>query len=203
MTSLWVEEKDFIRSLIDKISILPAAKIYSNFNSNHSHNWKIRLKQDDFNKWLHTSNIHSLFFDGASKSNPGAAGAAGVIFKPNGEPLVTFEWGLGILSNNRAEALALYQGILQLQIHEIKKAMIFGDSAIIISLMTSKRKASNIFLQQTISRCQVMINQTQDFQVYHILRTINREADKRASQACIRPKGNILSNNEEQFQFLP
>ncbi len=99
--------------------------------------------------------------------------AGGVIYNHNGEPLVTFEWGLGILSNNGAEALELYQGILHLKIQGIQKAMIFSDSAIIINLMTSKQKASNIFLQQTISRCQIMINQTQDFQCYHILRTIN------------------------------
>eukprot|EP00253_Pinus_taeda_P010059 PITA_10059 len=116
ITSLWAEEKDFIRSLIEMINIHPTVKICRNLGSTHSQNWKIRLKQDDFNKWLHTSNTHSLFFDGASKSNTGAAGAGGIICNPNGKPLVTFEWGLGILSNNRAEALALYQGILQLQI---------------------------------------------------------------------------------------
>lgn len=189
--------------MIDRPSIPPAMKTYSNLGSTHSHRWKIRLKQDDFNNWLPSSNTHSLFFDRASKSNLGAAGAGGIIFNPNGEPLVSFEWGLWILSNNKAKALALYQGILQLQAQGIQKAMIFGDFAIIINLMTSKRVASNIFLQQTISRCQVWINQAQDFQLYHILCSINQEADKHANQSCTRLKGSLLCNNEELYQFLP
>jgi len=203
ITSLWVEEKDFIRNLIDKISIPPTVKVCSNLSKNSNHKWKIRLKQDEFSRWLCSSNLHSLFFDGASKSNPGAAGAGGIIFSPSGDPLVSFEWGLGTLSNNRAEALALYQGILQLQAQGIKKALIFGDSAIIINLMNNRRKASNIFLQQTISRCKDLISHGQEFHFYHILRSLNREADKRASQACSQSKGSFLYNNEDLHHFIP
>eukprot|EP00253_Pinus_taeda_P011184 PITA_11184 len=155
----------------------------------------IASKQEDFSSWLRSSNSHSLFFDGASKSNPGAVGAGGIIFSPSGDPLVSFKWKLGTLSNNRAEALALYQGILQLQAQEIKKSLIFGDSAIIITLMNSRRKASNIFMQQTISRCKDLISHNQEFHFYHILRSINREADKRASQACSWSKGSLLRDN--------
>lgn len=203
MASLCVEERDFIRNLIDKSSILPTANTYSNLINTLSHNWKIRLKQDEFNEWLYNNNSHTLFFDGASKKNPGASGVGGVIYTPSGDPLVTFEWGPGNLSNKRVEALTLYQGLHQLQIHGIRKALIFGDSSIIISLMNSKRIASNIFIQQIISRCQTMINQTWELKFFHILRTLNREADKLASQACIRTKGNILCNNEDLFQHLP
>eukprot|EP00253_Pinus_taeda_P036249 PITA_36249 len=203
MANLYIEERDFIRNLREKSSILPSVNTYSNLINTLSHNWKIRLKKDEFNVWICNNNSYTLFFDGASKSNLGVAGVRGVIYTPNGEPLVTFEWGLGNLSNNRAEALALYQGLYQIQIHGIRKVLIFGDSAIIISLMNSKRKASNICIHQLINGCQTMIIQSWDLKIFHILRTLNRAADKLASQACIRTKGNILCNNEDFFQHLP
>jgi len=98
--------------LIDNNRGPPKTNIYSNHSSIPSHSWKIRLKEDEFTEWLQNSNSHSLFFDGASKSNLGVAGAGGVIYNPNGDPIVSFEWGLRNLSNNRAEALALYQGLI-------------------------------------------------------------------------------------------
>lgn len=198
-SSLWVEEKYFIRNLTEKISIPLTVNSCKNPGKANKIRWKIRLKQTDFNNWLCSSNIHSLFFDGASKSNLGTAGAGGIILNPLGEPLVSFEWGLGTLSNNRVEALALYQGILQLQTQGIKKSLIFGDSAIIISLMNSQRKASNILLQQIINRSKILINHDMEFHFYHIFQTINCEADKRAIHACSQPKGNLFCNNEDSF----
>jgi len=49
-------------------------------------------------------------FDGASKSNPGNVGAGGLIFDPGGINPITYEWGLGELSKNGAEAYELLLG---------------------------------------------------------------------------------------------
>jgi len=130
-------------------------------------------------------------------------GAGRVIYNPIGDPIASFELGLGNLSNNRAEALALYQGLIQLQKLGIKNMMVFGDSTVIISLMNSKRKASNIFIQQTISKCQALICQNWDLRFFHVLRAFNKEADKCANQACNRSKRNLLCNNVEHHHHLP
>ena len=70
------------------------------------------MKEKDFTGWFRNCNTHYLFFDGASKSNPGTIGAGGIICNGNGDMLIEYEWGLGSVSNNRAEALALFQGLL-------------------------------------------------------------------------------------------
>jgi len=44
MANLCVEERDFIRSLIDKSGILPTANTFSKSTRTLSHNWKIRFK---------------------------------------------------------------------------------------------------------------------------------------------------------------
>ena len=41
--------------------------------------WDIRLTEQDFIKWRLSLEEHCLFFDGASKGNPGASGGGGVI----------------------------------------------------------------------------------------------------------------------------
>jgi len=40
----------------------------------------------------------------------GVAGAGGVIYDPEGKQESTYSWGLGIPTNNQAEAYTLFQG---------------------------------------------------------------------------------------------
>ena len=49
--------------------------------------------------------IHKLFFNGASKGNPGRSGTGGIILDPHGQKVMSFSWGLGTCSNNYAEIL--------------------------------------------------------------------------------------------------
>ena len=88
----------------------------------------------------------TLFFDSASKSNPGIAGAGGIIKYENGRSIVSFEWGLGSLSSNKAEAYTLLQGLYQLKALNISNAMVFGDSSIIINMMIHDHLISNMDL---------------------------------------------------------
>ena len=69
--------------------------------------WEIRLSSKDFQPWLRDKNSYSLFFDGASKGNPGVAGAGGILLDPGGQVEQRFAWGLGSRTNNEAEWMAL------------------------------------------------------------------------------------------------
>ena len=73
--------------------------------------WEIRLSSKDFSNWLRDKNSYALLFDGASKGNPGVAGAGGILLDPGGQIEQTFAWGLGTQTNNEAEWLALLQGL--------------------------------------------------------------------------------------------
>jgi hypothetical protein len=41
--------------------------------------WQLHIPPFDFSDWIKSQNVHILCFDGASKGNPGVAGAGGVI----------------------------------------------------------------------------------------------------------------------------
>ena len=47
--------------------------------------WEIRMDKSQFENWLRERKIFRLFFDGASKGNPGKAGGGGIIMEPGGE----------------------------------------------------------------------------------------------------------------------
>jgi hypothetical protein len=90
--------------------------------------WEIRLEEQEFLLWRSSLNEWCLFFDGASKGNPGQAGCGGIIIDPSGNTHSVYAWGIGHSTNNQAEFLGLWQGLhqaLQLGIQEIR---IFGDS---------------------------------------------------------------------------
>jgi len=82
--------------------------------------WEIWKEEQDFEDWKRKENQHILFFDGASKGNPGLVGRGGVLVSPTIHLELRFAWGLGIETNNRAEALALWQGINQAIIHNVQ-----------------------------------------------------------------------------------
>lgn len=104
---------------------------------------------------------HCLFFDGASKGNPGVVGSGVVLLRPGGSSELRFHWGLGIESNNRAEALALWQGLNLAINRNILSLSIFGDSRLIIQALTSHKTPHQVHLATIIKKNPVLIAQVQ------------------------------------------
>ena len=73
--------------------------------------WKIRMSNDEHQNWRTTIGINTLFFDGASKGNPGIADAGGVIYDSHGNKQIEYDWGIGRETNNGAEWCALIKGL--------------------------------------------------------------------------------------------
>ena len=71
-------------------------------------NWEIRLDEQEFIKWRSALDEWCLFFDGASKGNPGQAGGGSIIIDPSSKLYLSYAWGLGYTSNNQAKYLALW-----------------------------------------------------------------------------------------------
>jgi len=98
--SLRSEERAWLEDYTGK------ARCSANKRPIHKERWQICEPEDNFHKWWKSQDKCTIFFDGASKGNPGMARAGGVIFFQNGKK-EEFSWGLGLKINNQAEILRL------------------------------------------------------------------------------------------------
>jgi len=75
-----------------------------------------------------------LYFDGASRGNPGLAGAGAVLYDPRGTQIWTGNKFIGTShTNNEAEYTALIFGLTQAYAMGIRELDIRGDSRLIIN----------------------------------------------------------------------
>ena len=79
----------------------------NSMNAKNSEDWEIRMDKSQFKNWLRERKIFKLFFDGASKGNPGRVGGGGIILEPGGKIEIEYYWNIGYNSNNMAEAYGL------------------------------------------------------------------------------------------------
>ncbi|PIE55984.1 MAG: ribonuclease H [Desulfobulbus propionicus] len=123
-----------------------------------------------------------LYTDGASRGNPGEAGAGIVLQNDKGEELLTRSAYLGQMTNNAAEYHALILGLdtaLELGCTEIA---IFLDSELIVRQIQGDYKVKHQTLQPLFSRVRERLPRFTHWQIQHIPRTQNSRADKMANQ---------------------
>ena len=181
INEILVEERSFLRNLLDRTSIHKATSIQPLWKAT---SWKIWLKYKYFTVWTGSCARPTLFFYGASKSNLGIAGVGGIIINENGKSLISYEWGLGSPSNDKMEAYALLQGLHQLKKLNISNEMVFGDSSIIINMMNHDHPIRNIDLHRIISRCRSISKYMEGITFYHILWRNNKDTYSLANKAC-------------------
>ena len=124
---------------------------------------------------------YTLHIDGASRNNPGLAGA-GVLIKLDDQPLINEGYYLGNKTNNQAEYLALVLGLIIWK--SLKKdvpLLVFSDSELLIRQINGQYRVKNPDLQH-LFHCAYLLTNNLPIQFEHILRTKNKEADALANQ---------------------
>jgi ribonuclease HI len=136
------------------------------------------------------STEYTLYFDGASKGNPGVSGIGMVIYK-NGVEL----WSESVLlqdsfTNNQAEYYALIYGLdkaVQLKINELN---VYGDSQLVINQMTGVYKVKNETLTFLHKKAVELSKLFDNIQFTHIYRINNKRADELANLSIKKEKKN-------------
>lgn len=128
----------------------------------------------------------ALFVDGASRGNPGHAGA-GVVIMKGSETLYADGFYLGRCTNNEAEYWALLLGLqkifdLQLQEHAI---VVFSDSQLLVRQITGEYRVKSSGLKKFFERSQQMLSQL-SYSLKHVMRECNIQADAMANQGIDR-----------------
>jgi ribonuclease HI len=124
-----------------------------------------------------------LYVDGASRNNPGQAGAGIYIIKDN-QALVKLGYYLGNKTNNQAEYLALLLGLILIKkyITDKDNLEIMSDSLLLVKQVSQEYKVLNPILANLNNYARRLLNGL-NYKIFHILRDKNVVADKLANQA--------------------
>lgn len=165
--------------------------------------WKLREADGLFQAWWRAQNRTSIFFDGASKGNPGPSGAGGIIFTPEGRSKVSFCWGLGVKTNNQAELLSLLKSCQIAREKGVKDIQIFGDSEILVKKLNYGELFRNADLNRNLERLKRVLTYFTTYKIYHILRTSNSEADSMANRGSVLDRGWLHINEVKIIEMPP
>ena len=129
-----------------------------------------------------TTETIKIYFDGASKSNPGLAGA-GCWIEQGTTSYGKYKF-LGTQTNNEAEYNALILGLSKHKIHKEQVIIVYGDSKLVIEQMKGNWKVKAENLKPLWKEAQELIKDLK-IQFVHIDRSLNSKADKLANIAVI------------------
>lgn len=125
--------------------------------------------------------VWHLYVDGASRNNPGPAGA-GIYILKNGEPFLKRGFYLGEMTNNQAEytALLLSLFLVESYLHPDDELHIFSDSQLMIRQLQGSYKVRS-HLKSLYDKAQAFLS-SKKCMLNHIEREKNKIADALANQ---------------------
>lgn len=124
-----------------------------------------------------------LEFDGASKGNPGPAGAGAVLRADDGSLVCRLREGVGIATNNVAEYRGLILGLRCALIKGFKSIRVRGDSYLVCMQVLGKWKTKHPTMADLCKEAKVLADRFTSFQIGHVARELNSEADAQANRA--------------------
>ncbi len=133
---------------------------------------------------LHTANV-----DGASRNNPGPASYGVIIRDPAGR--VVFRTGkyLGVRTNNVAEYHALIAALDYAAAHHIRALRVRSDSELLVRQMKGIYKVKQAHLKPLREQARKLALGLERFEIEHVRREQNSEADALANEALDRTEG--------------
>ncbi len=121
--------------------------------------------------------------DGGARGNPGPAGYGCVVSDETGAEVAELTEFLGVRTNNFAEYAGLIAAIAYAVAHKAEGLMVVSDSELLVKQMKGQYKVKSPDLQPLHKRANEMVRQLGWFDIKHVRREQNREADKLANQA--------------------
>lgn len=124
-----------------------------------------------------------LHCDGASRGNPGPAGAGMVLFDPQGRLQANKGRYLGETTNNVAEYQALLLGLAEARKIEVQKLRIFADSELMVKQLTGRYRVKSPHLIPLWREAFNALKKFEAWTIAHVPREENHLADEAANRA--------------------
>ncbi|HBT20259.1 MAG TPA: ribonuclease H [Peptococcaceae bacterium] len=123
-----------------------------------------------------------VYCDGASRGNPGEAGIGYLIKNEKGEVIKRVGDYIGHTTNNVAEYTALKHALLDCLKLNGKEIMVYTDSELMVKQLKGEYRVKNQGLLVLYNEVMDLIKKFDTFNINHIPRERNKEADKLANQ---------------------
>ena len=136
--------------------------------------------------------VWHLFTDGAAKGNPGPAGAGWVLTSDQDSDSFKDCKFIGQATNNEAEYQALILGLQQALARGVQVIRIYMDSELLVRQLNGDYRVKNQRLKIFFNQVQDLLMKFLKYDIIHIPREENREADQMANEA-IKDQGKIKS----------
>ena len=124
--------------------------------------------------------------DGGARGNPGPAGYGVVIEDEMGRSVTDLSEYLGSQTNNYAEYSGLLAALNYVTRYGFKALKVFSDSELMVKQIRGEYKVNHPVLKELHSKALRLIDDLEAFEINHVLREKNREADRLANQAMDR-----------------
>lgn len=122
------------------------------------------------------------YFDGASKGNPGRAGAGAWLADENGEAVWETARFLGTKTNNEAEYAALILLLTAAKERGVKTLHIYGDSKLVVSQVSKQWKINLPHLRAMAQEAWNLMD-GMDVTLTWVPREKNKRADELSNEA--------------------
>lgn len=127
--------------------------------------------------------------DGGARGNPGPAGYGVIIHNARGNKVAALSQYLGRKTNNFAEYQALIAALEYAAENGPKALKVISDSELLVRQIQGIYKVKEPTLRDLHGRAKELISQLDWFQIEHVLRGHNREADELANAAMDKGSG--------------
>ena len=124
-----------------------------------------------------------LYVDGAARGNPGPAGIGVVIKDASNATIKEFCKSIGETTNNIAEYNALIYGLQEVHMLGAKEIVLNMDSELVYHQLRGEYRVRNKAIKPFFEQAIHLINGFDKFDIRHIDRKENREADRLANKA--------------------
>ena len=126
------------------------------------------------------------YIDGGSRGNPGPSGYGVVLEDEVGRPVAELSEFLGKQTNNYAEYSGLLAALSYAIKHGFKALKLISDSELMVRQINGQYKVNSPALKGLYEQAMKLIDQFDYFEINHVLREMNRDADRLAYLAMDR-----------------
>jgi len=124
-----------------------------------------------------------VYVDGAARGNPGPAAIGVLVLTRQGKKVAAFGEAIGEATNNYAEYAALVHALRLLSVFEVDRLRIYTDSELMARQVKGEYRVKEKTLHSPYTQVMSMLRRYKDWDIAHIPREENAEADGLANRA--------------------